>query len=342
MAMNFKDLTQLAKITANATPSSAVAYSFGEDKFSYTELNDTLRKELNEYACDYRTFEENKNAIFRLIEETIDDVLPKKVLESYGQFAETRTIPQGDKAIFTQRITTAAKRRAKQFVTRVGLAGRYEVFKLDGRNYEVPTNALGGAAQIGFEEFLDGRIQMSDVLDIMLEGLDEAIYIEIERSLKAAVSQLPAANRSNQTGFDEAEMDRLIQIADAYGGPAAIYCTFEFAATMVPAQGWVAETHKIEKWSKGYLANYKGHQVIVLPQSYEDETNETKVIDPSIAYIIPSGAEKPVKIVFEGNTIVREVENEDYSREVQTYKKVGVGNIIMNNICAYVNSELTR
>jgi hypothetical protein len=342
MAMNFKDLTQLAKITANATPSSAVAYSFGEDKFSYTELNDTLRKELNEYACDYRTFEENKNAIFRLIEETIDDVLPKKVLESYGQFAETRTIPQGDKAIFTQRITTAAKRRAKQFVTRVGLAGRYEVFKLDGRNYEVPTNALGGAAQIGFEEFLDGRIQMSDVLDIMLEGLDEAIYIEIERSLKAAVSQLPAANRSNQTGFDEAEMDRLIQIADAYGGPAAIYCTFEFAATMVPAQGWVAETHKIEKWSKGYLANYKGHQVIVLPQSYEDETNETKVIDPSVAYIIPSGAEKPVKIVFEGNTIVREVENEDYSREVQTYKKVGVGNIIMNNICAYVNSELTR
>jgi hypothetical protein len=342
MAMNFKDLTQLAKITANATPSSAVAYSFGEDKFSYTELNDTLRKELNEYACDYRTFEENKNAIFRLIEETIDDVLPKKVLESYGQFAETRTIPQGDKAIFTQRITTAAKRRAKQFVTRVGLAGRYEVFKLDGRNYEVPTNALGGAAQIGFEEFLDGRIQMSDVLDIMLEGLDEAIYIEIERSLKAAVSQLPAANRSNQTGFDEAEMDRLIQIADAYGGPAAIYCTFEFAATMVPAQGWVAETHKIEKWSKGYLANYKGHQVIVLPQSYEDETNTTKVIDPSVAYIIPSGAEKPVKIVFEGNTIVREVENEDYSREVQTYKKVGVGNIIMNNICAYVNSELTR
>jgi hypothetical protein len=342
MAMNFKDLTQLAKITANATPSSAVAYSFGEDKFSYTELNDTLRKELNEYACDYRTFEENKNAIFRLIEETIDDVLPKKVLETYGQFAEMRTIPQGDKAIFTQRITTAAKRRAKQFVTRVGLAGRYEVFKLDGRNYEVPTNALGGAAQIGFEEFLDGRIQMSDVLDIMLEGLDEAIYIEIERSLKAAVSQLPAANRSDQTGFDEAEMDRLIQIADAYGGPAAIYCTFEFAATMVPAQGWVAETHKIEKWSKGYLANYKGHQVIVLPQSYEDETNETKVIDPSVAYIIPSGAEKPVKIVFEGNTIVREVENEDYSREVQTYKKVGVGNIIMNNICAYVNSELTR
>jgi hypothetical protein len=111
---------------------------------------------------------------------------------------------------------------------------------------------------------------------------------------------------------------------------------------MVPSEGWVAETHKVEKWSKGYLANYKGHQVIVLPQSYEDETNETKVIDPSIAYIIPSGAEKPVKIVFEGNTIVREVENEDYSREVQTYKKVGVGNIVMNNICAYTNTALTR
>ena len=163
MALSKKDLVQLAKITASANPSSQYSYSFGEEKFSYADLNETLRNELREIAGTYSLYRENKNLVFSLLEEAIDDVLPKKVLEQYGQFAEIKTFAQGDKPVFTQRITTAAKRRAKQFITKVGLAGIYEVFKLDGKSYEVQTSAFGGAAQIGFEEFLDGRVDFADV-----------------------------------------------------------------------------------------------------------------------------------------------------------------------------------
>ena len=81
---------------------------------------------------------------------------------------------------YSHRITYAAKRRAKQFVTKVGLAGIYEVFKLDGKSYEVPTSAFGGAAQIGFEEFLDGRVDFADVLEIVMEGLDECVYLKLK------------------------------------------------------------------------------------------------------------------------------------------------------------------
>ena len=111
---------------------------------------------------------------------------------------------------------------------------------------------------------------------------------------------------------------------------------------MVPSEGWISDNMKDQKWNNGYLANYKGHRVIVLPQSYEDETNTKKVIDPSYAWIIPTGAEKPVKVAFEGQTMVREFENHDWSREIQIYKKVGVGAIITNNICVYQNTSLTR
>ena len=341
MALQYKDMLTLAKTVAKANSSSPVAYSFGDKNFSYGELSATLRDEFKELAGTYSLYRENKNTIFSLIEETIDDVLPARVMEQYAQFAEIKQFAQGDKPIFTQKITQAARRRAKQFIGKVGLAGLYEVFKLDGQSYEVTTNAIGGAAQIGFEEYLDGRVDFADVLDIVLEGLDACIYVEIEKQLNGAINNVQIANKSSQNSFVEREMDRLISIADSYG-KSAIYCTYEFAATIVPDSGWVSDEMRNQKWSNGYIGNYKGHSVIVLPQSYEDETNMVKVIDPSFAYIIPVGAEKPVKIALEGGTIVDEYVNYDRSREVQIYKKVGVRAIFSNAICVYQNTSLKR
>ena len=341
MALEFNDILKLAKTVAKANPSAPTAYSFGDKNYGYAEMQETLRDEFNEIAGNYSLYRENKNTVFAPLEQTIDDVLPQRVLEQYSQFAEIKTFAQGDKPIFTQKITNASRRRAKQFIGKVGLAGLYEVFKLDGQSYEVTTNAIGGAAQIGFEEWLDGRVDFADVLDIVMEGLDECIYVEIEKQLLGAIGNIQAANFATDNAFVEAKMDNLISIADSYG-KSAIYCTYEFAATMVPSTGWISDDMRNQKWNNGYLANYKGHQVIVLPQSYEDETNKIKVINPSYAYIIPVGAEKPVKIAFEGQTIVDEYTNYDISREVQIYKKVGVRAIFSNAICVYENTSLHR
>ena len=345
MALKFEDMLKLAKTTAKANPTAPTAYSFGENKYGYSELNEALRAEFAELAPDYRTYKLNQNTIFALLEQTIDDVLPTKVFEQYGQFAEIKTFAQGDKPIFTQKITTASKRRAKTFIGKVGLAGLYEVFKLDGRSYEVTTNAIGGAAQIGFEEFLDGRVDFADVLDIVMEGIDECIYVEIEKQLVGAVATINPNNLVSFGSFQEDKMDNLLAIADSYGSKAAIYCTFEFAAQMIPTgawAGWISDDMKNQRWNNGYLGNYKGHQVIILPQSFEDETNAVKVIDPSYAWIIPTGAEKPVKIAFEGGAIADEYTNFDRSKEVQIYKKVGVRAIFSNDICVYQNTSLAR
>ena len=342
MALEFKDMLTLTKLVANAKPSAPVAYSYGDKQFSYSDLADTVRSEFAALAPDYRTYKVNQNTIFALLEQTIDDVLPKRVLEQYSQFAEIKTFSQGDKPIFTQKITQASKRRAKQFIGKVGLAGLYEVFKLDGQSYEVTTDAIGGAAQIGFEEFLDGRVDFADVLDIVMQGLDECIYVEIEKQLIGAAEHVQQANKVTKNAFIETDMDKLISIADAYG-QATIYCTFEFAATMIPSDARMSDAMKENLWlENGYFATYKGHKVVVLPNSFEDEKNTTKVIDPSYAWIIPTGADKPVKIAFEGGTIVDEYTNYDRSKEVQVYKKVGVRAIFSNAICVYRNTSLTR
>jgi len=344
MALEFKDLLTLAKTVAKAQSSAPVAYSFGDNKFSYSELQETLRDEFKVLAGTYSLYRENKNTIFALLEQTIDDVLPAKVMDQYSSFADIKTFAQGDKPIFTQKITVASRRRAKQFIGKVGLAGLYEVFKLDGQSYEVTTNAIGGAAQIGFEEWLDGRVDFSDVLDIVMEGLDECIYVEIEKQLLGAIANVNANNKASVNGFSEPAMDKLLSKADSYG-QSTIYCTYEFAATMIPATGWVSDDMRNRKWENGYLGNYKGHNVIVLRQSWEDDAtgpNAIRVIDPRYAFIVPTGADKPVKIAFEGQTIVDDYTNYDRSREVQIYKKVGVRAIFSQAICVYENKDLSR
>lgn len=345
MALDRKNIVALAKFVARGNNSaSPLTYSVnGEAQtITYSAANEALRREFQELAGSWADYRENKNLIFSIIEETIDDVLPKKVEERYDQFAEVRQFAQGDKVAFRRKIGN--NNRAKQFITRVGLAANYEVFKLSKKTelFEIRTSAVGGAAQIGFEEFLDNRVDFAEVVNIVMEGIDELIYKEVAHALKASVNQLPAANKVIGTGFDEAAMDQLIMVASAYGTPT-IYCTYEFAVKMIPQDAWrYTEAMKTELWNTGRLANYKNTSVVILPQGFEDETNSKKVIDPGYAWVIPAGADsKPVKIAFEGGTIVNEYDNRgDLSREIQVYKKVGVACMLTNDICAYVDTEL--
>ena len=341
--MNVLDFNSLQKLASAAARNVSIEFS-ADEKYTSEQANELLRAQFNLLAPTYRKFQENKNTIFALIEETVDDILPQRVLDQYAQFADVVNVGQGDKAIFRQRITEASRLRAKQFVTQVGLAGRYETFMLDGRTVEVKVSAIGSACRVGFEEFLDGRITFGDLSEVILEGMDDYIYREIAKALADAVDELPTNNKVNAASFDQKSMDRLLAIADSYAGaPATIYCTYEFAATMIPAEAsWASSDMKSTLWERGYLGTYKGHQIVILRQSMVDATNEEKVMDPSNAYIINSGTDKPVKIAFEGQTAVRTIEdNDDWSTDMQTYKKFGVAILTNPSICVYKNTSLT-
>lgn len=342
MALQYNDLVSLMNTIARANPTAPVAYSFNGTNYSYQDLNDTLRKELNEFVGDYRHFREHKYEVYSLIERAVDDVLPRKVQENYQMFAEVQTVPQGDRVLFRRKLS-GARTRAKQFVTRVGLAGVYEVWKLGGEeSFEVPTSAIGTAVQIPLEEFLDGRVDWAEMISIVMEGMDELIYHEIGAALRASINQLPTNNVVVSNDFDETEFDRLLYIADAYG-PSTIYCTMEFAAKMIPHDTWrYTEAMKAELWQNGRLANYKGRNVVIMPNGIEDETNSRKTVDASWCWIMPGGNAKPVKVVFEGDTLTREEENHDWSRDVHIYKKVGVAALMTNDICVYRDTSLSN
>lgn len=342
--LELKDLIPLAIATAKADKAAPVAYSFNGENFSYEKLDKTLRQEMNDLVGTPAKFRENKNMLFSLMEEVVNEVVPNKVASIYEGMAEVKNFAQGDKPLFRRRIN--ARTRAKQFVTRVGLEGVYEVFKLGGsESFEVPTSAVGGAAQIGLEEFLDGRVDFAELLEIVMDGIEETIQLEVAEALKAGMNQLPDNNKVEWAGFDETEFDRLLSIADSYGvGKSTIYCDFRFASKILPSDAKMSDNMKDTLWEKGYFANYKLHNVVILPNGVADETNSSLVNDPSYCWIIPNGSagDTPVRIAFEGNALVDERKNGDWSRDVHVYKKVGVAAMLTSDICVYQDTSLSQ
>jgi len=81
--LEFKELLQLMKAAARANAAAPTSYSFNGQNLSYEALNETLREELNELCGSNAAYRENKNTIFSLIEQTLDEVLPRKVTETY-------------------------------------------------------------------------------------------------------------------------------------------------------------------------------------------------------------------------------------------------------------------
>lgn len=338
MALNREQLLALMKAAAQATPSKN--YSYNGKEMSSFALNEALRKEINELGGDWKSFRRNKVELFELVEETLDFLVPNMISDAYAQFAETKQYAQGDRPIF--KVKGLGRQRAKQFITRVGLAGLYETFKLGETSFEVKTSAIGGAAAIGFEEFLDGRVDFSELIQIVMEGMKELLDKEISKAMMGAINQLPAANTVEANFFDSAAMDRLVTVAGAYGTPT-IYCTREFAVQMIPDEGFVSDSMRDTLWDTGYLGTFHGVRVVLLPQTFEDETNTVKAIDPSYAWVIPSdGNTKPVKVAFEGTLQMKDIDGYDWSKEIHFYQKVGVGVIMTNNICVYHNSSLKK
>ena len=312
-------------------------------------VDEALRGELAAMCSSINNFMRNRYDIYDIIIETADTIVPSKVIDVMGIFAEIKSVPQGQKAIFKRGMV--GRNRAKKFLTQVGLSGLYETFRLDNETFELAGHAIGGAAAIDFERFLDGAENMADLMDIITEGLTDAAFGEVQKCLIAAAEATgrPDANLVSTDSFDGKKMFDLVTTVKAYGGNAVIFATPEFVGAMGPDaivpvgtnyqgvyhQGDIDAIH-----NTGYINIFRGTPVVQIPQSYTDETNTETVINPQYAYVLPAGKEKVVKIVFEGATQVYDLKNPDNSMEIHTYKKMGAAILTHHNWGIYRNTSL--
>ena len=317
--------------------------------FTNDSVNAAFIDGLKELAGSVNKFMKNRYDIYDIIIEAADDVMPKKVISALSAFAEVQVVGEGQKALFKRRL---GRNRAKKFLTQVGLSGVYETFRLDSDTFELNAHAVGGGATIDFQRMIDGAESLAEVMEIITEGLTDAVFYEVQKALSAAYGsgKFPNANKATGNTFNAQAMEDVMNTVRAYGDNVAIFATPAFIAKMgadaiVPAinntsKGVYSPDDIDAIHNTGFVKIFRGAPIIQIPQSFIDETNTKTWIDDQYAYILPTGKEKVVKVVLEGATQIKDHENKDNSLEVYAWKKMGSAILTYHNWGIYQNTSL--
>lgn len=343
--MDFKQLKELGKaIVSNKT----YTLTFSQNDQTITKeldkkaMNEVLKEELfNKMNESYNSFQRYKLDLFDLIQESVDVKMPKEIEKWFEDFAEVRTYGRQDKPQIT--VTRAKKYlRERATVTQVSRAGVYEVFKLpkEGK-VDVHMKQIGGAAQIAFEDLFSGRVDWNLLIDIIIMGMEDRIYDEILAAFATIESNLPANNKAESSNFEAKSLEKVMSAVQPYGTPV-IFCTETFAREITEGADWASEEEKKARRNVGYLANYKNAKIIILPQTWEDETNTKKKVDDSKAYILADVGDRPIKMCMQGETVSKEVENMDWSTEIHAYKSFAAIILASNDIGTYTITSLAE
>ena len=323
------------------------AHRTAPTEFSVASVDAAFADEMKKLTSSINEFMRNKYDIFAIITENADEIVPAKVMAAMSQFAETIVLKNGETKMFKR--GGLGRNRAKKFLTQAGLSGVYESFRLDAETFTIQMKAIGGAVSIDFQRMLDGAETLAEFMDVLVEAQEDAIYAEVQKALMAAHENMPTPNKV-LGDYKADSLLAIVNVVKTYGGGATIFASPEFIAAMgpdaiVPAIAGVAHAIYNPKdiediAATGRVKMFRGTPIVELRQSFVDEKNEQVMIHPQYAYILPTGKEKVVKVLMEGQTQIWDYVNADQSVEVNTYRKIGVGVLTYNNWGIYQNTAI--
>lgn len=281
--------------------------------------------------------------IFSVIEETIDDLLPKAVTDVLGAFCEVRNFARDAEPVFE--IRGIGKGRARMGIVEGARGGIYKARRLDDKVLQVPIKVETVGIYVTLEELLLGTMSLGELMTNIVNGFAEKVYIKCVEALRTAKTLAPAANIKSGNGFVAADIDALIRIAKAYGTP--VIMGFSTAVSKINnGTGWTTnpnapavDTEDIRR--AGHVTQYKGVPVVEIPNYLVDDgTNANFVFKEGDLFILPTES-KPVKVAFRGETHMEEYKHPSGSVEQNVHRMMGVGLLLANNVCVYSDTGIT-
>ena len=336
--MNKVELKQLLVAAARNKP--IANFSVGDVQNAATNA---LVEHFGFKDATFRDIRSQKEAVFAVIEEVIDEVVPQMVQDRTGDFAEVQTFPRNSAIMYKIPMAEESRRRMYRALKPGARGGIYKAFRLDGYTLTVTPEIHTIGYAITLEELLTGQRTVQELVTVIADAWMEKIYEKVFLALSAAANSAPAANQvaaSNGLAIVNAELDKLIAITRSYGNPVILGfpAQLRLLANVPGSVTAYANPQDLEDIrNRGYIGLYKGVPLVELP-NYIIGHPATGALDWLFAetklFIVPAGV-RPVKVAFQGESHLEEVKQPAGGYEYHNHRIFAVTVLFKNHICSY-------
>lgn len=334
------ELRQVLIAALNGVPATA---NFSAEETDRAAINAMLKEIGIDEKSTAREIRAKEALAFALIEEAVDEILPKKLESVLGEFAEVKQFARDAEVVFN--IEKIGKNRAKLTISKGARGGIYRAAKLDSKYFSVNTSIQTVAVYVTLEEIILGTMSLAELYSNILEGFQEIVYKDVFNAL-ASGSAVAGYERigyetPNTVKADLGKaIDKVMPYVKQYGVPT-IFGSYQALANLAndAATNHPELMDSADRRNYGFVQVYKGSKIVELPNYLIDNGNDEWFYDPSYVFVLPSGA-KPVKVALKGDlTLIRNTQATG-SEKWEAHKLIGVGLAMANNYAVVKVTDL--
>jgi hypothetical protein len=284
----------------------------------------------------------NRYEIAQLLAFVVNDIINQKT-QYIDLFADVKRVAIGEKAMFKiKKSGIKAYLQAKNGTThRSRIMNAYQ---------DVDTIEVSARPYVNLYELAAGKVNFDECITDAADEMEKKIVQEIEATLYAAFSGYSSPSYASGSGIVAATIDPMIRAMQRLGNTSiigdinCIYKLADLSGFTVATTTYQFNDAAIAEFNKnGFIGNYKGSSVVKLNNPFARGSLSTTVLKQDLLYIVPSGAEMPLKVVMEGDVESMDQTNiNDNTMEVQLRKYFGSAIIYGDNpqIAVYEDTSL--
>ena len=322
------EMNEIVRIAVDGYKGNVTKYSVGQSQ-------ELLRKALIEAnggssVLDYKKTRHGEGAqLFALVEEILKHTVVEGLQgdEFFNALVDFRNVAEGDQNLFTVEdsnlfvVSEAAD--GTQGIRRQRLGGSTDV--------SIPTTLKVVRVYEELNRVLSGRVDFNTFIDKVAESFRQKLLNDIYTLWSGATAEqlggvcyFPVAG-----AYDEdALLDIISHVEAAAGGKKATIVGTKKAIRNLKAS-IESDGAKDDLYNMGFYGKFYGTLVVVTPQRHKVGSTEF-VMDDDVITII-AGDDKPIKVVYEGESIMLmgdPMSNADFTQEYLYGEKYGMGIIL--------------
>lgn len=292
-----------------------------------------------------RAIRANKDLVFTLIEETIEEMIVTGWMENpfFMQFVETKNLALGDENDFyvdddsILSVSKVSGNHHNMIRQRLGA----------GRHFSVAGEWYGLKVYADFERVMTGAEDWAAFVTKVADAINRYLYDALYAALRGAKDNL-GANWVKSGALEAANKSTLVKLCQdismATGSEVTIFGARSALSSLTAMAdvNWAPESIKEEYYRNGgILGNWEGFAVAEIGQGLKrgagiNSASVDYMLDTDRLYVIPTSvANKFIKVVNYGETQISQVTdkdtNRDMSYEYEVLYKMGI-NIILNTV----------